>query len=53
MQDFIRFKGENVAQDKDEDYVYFADSQWMLEKTMENAPDIDFHFTTGFKNNNS
>jgi len=50
MDDFIRFKGENVALDKDNDYVYFADSQWMLEKTMENAPGINFHFTTEFKN---
>lgn len=49
LADFIRYRGDNVAQDKDGNYVYFAESNYMLNKTMENYPKINFHFTSEFK----
>jgi len=49
MDEFIRYKMENIATDKDGNLVYFAESSWMLNKIMEDNKDITFHFTTGFK----
>ncbi len=46
IDDFIRYKPENIAKDKDGNYVYFAESQWMLDKTIEANPKLEFHFTS-------
>lgn len=49
LEDFIKYRSNNIAQDKDENYVYFAESNYMLNKTIENYPKIKFHFTSEFK----
>lgn len=47
--DFIKYKPENIASDKDGNLVYFAESEWMLRRTMENNPKVTFHFSSEFK----
>ena len=49
LEDFARYKGQNIAFDKDENMVYFAESEWMLRRTMEDNKKIQFHFTSEFK----
>ena len=44
LEEFIRFKTSQIAYDKDNNIVYFADSQWMLDQMIKNNPDITFHF---------
>jgi peptide chain release factor 3 len=44
LDEFMRFKTSQVALDKDNNIVYFADSQWMLDQMIKNNPDITFHF---------
>ena len=46
LQDFIRFKQGNIAEDKDGHLVYLAQSEWFLNTEMQNNPDIEFHFTS-------
>jgi len=46
LEDFIRFKGANIAQDKDGHLVYLAQSEWFLNAERTNNPDIEFHFTS-------
>lgn len=45
MTDFIRFKTEHIAKDKDNAYVYLAQSEWLLETTINNNPQIHFQFS--------
>ncbi len=49
LEEFTKFKDENLAYDKDGNLVYFADSEWMLNKVIQDNPDIEFHFTSEFK----
>ncbi len=44
LEEFIRFKSSQVAYDKDQNLVYFADSQWMLDQMIKNNSEIQFHF---------
>jgi len=44
LDEFTRFKQNQIAFDKDGNPVYFADSQWMLDQMIKNNPDIRFHF---------
>ena len=46
LQDFIRFKQGNIAEDKDGHLVYLAQSEWFLNTEMQNNPAIEFHFTS-------
>src|SRR5688572_18460986 len=46
LQDFIRFKAANIAEDKDGHLVYLAQSEWFLDTERRNNPDIEFHFTS-------
>jgi len=46
LEDFSRFKQNNIAQDKDGHMVYLAQSQWFLNTEISNNPDIEFHYTT-------
>ncbi|MCO6497717.1 MAG: peptide chain release factor 3 [Chitinophagaceae bacterium] len=46
LQDFIKFKQANIAEDKDEMLVYLAQSEWFLNTERINNPDIEFHFTS-------
>jgi peptide chain release factor 3 len=46
LEDFSRFKQNNIAQDKDGHMVYLAQSQWFLNTEISNNPDIEFHYTS-------
>ncbi len=46
LEDFIRFKHANIAEDKDGHLVYLAQSEWFLNTERNNNPDIEFHFTS-------
>jgi peptide chain release factor 3 len=46
LEDFIRFKHANIAEDKDEHLVYLAQSEWFLNTERNNNPHIEFHFTS-------
>lgn len=45
---FLVMKPNNIAFDKENRPVYFAESSWMLQKAQESYPDIKFHFTSEF-----
>jgi peptide chain release factor 3 len=46
LEDFARFKQGNIAEDKDGQMVYLAQSEWFLNTERTNNPDIEFHFTS-------
>lgn len=46
LEEFIRFKSGNIAEDKDGHLVYLAQSEWFLNTERTNNPDIEFHFTS-------
>lgn len=48
FQEFIRLKGQQIAQDKEGHYVFLAESEWILKMNQQNNPDIEFHFTSEF-----
>lgn len=41
---FVRFKDANIGKDKDNKWVYFANSEWFLNTEIENNPDIQFRY---------
>ena len=45
---FFVVKPNNIAYDKENRPVYFAESAWMLQKAQETYPDIKFYFTSEF-----
>ena len=49
IEDFARFKQNNIMQDKDGNLVYLAQSEWFLNTERQNNPAIEFHFTSEFK----
>lgn len=50
LQDFISLRSYNIAKDKDDRWVFLADSQWMLSRVMEGAPKITFSFLSEHNN---
>ena len=46
LEEFIRFKQANIANDKDGHLVYLAQSEWFLNTERRNNPEIEFHFTS-------
>src|SRR5688572_5335565 len=46
LEEFIRFKQANIAEDKDGHLVYLAQSEWFLNTERTNNPAIEFHFTS-------
>ncbi len=44
LQEFIKYKTNNIALDKDGDLVYLAASEWFLNTERQNHPDIEFKF---------
>ncbi|GGH73911.1 peptide chain release factor 3 [Filimonas zeae] len=46
LDDFLRFKQVNAADDKDGNPVYLAQSEWFLNTEIQNNPEITFHFTS-------
>jgi peptide chain release factor 3 len=48
--EFSRFKQSNIAEDKNHEMVYLAQSEWFLNTEISNHPDIVFHFTSEIHN---
>jgi peptide chain release factor 3 len=46
LDDFTRFKTNQIAADKDGHTVYLAQSEWFLNTERQNNPEIEFHFTS-------
>ena len=46
LDDFTKYKQANIAEDKDGNVVYLAQSEWFLNTEITNNPDIEFHFTS-------
>ena len=46
---FIIRKSGAIAYDKEDNLVFFAESEWMLKLARENFPSITFHETSDFK----
>ncbi len=46
LDEFLRFKQQNSAEDKDGNPVYLAQSEWFLNTEITNNPEIEFHFTS-------
>jgi peptide chain release factor 3 len=46
LEEFLRFKQQNAAEDKDGHPVYLAQSEWFLNTEISNNPYIHFHFTS-------
>ena len=46
---FCDYKSDRIGRDKDDNLVFFAESEWMLNHYMEQYPDVSFHFTSEFK----
>jgi peptide chain release factor 3 len=46
LRDFLRFKQQYSAEDKDGHPVYLAQSEWFLNTEIQNNPEIEFHFTS-------
>ncbi len=49
LADFIRLKHNAIAYDKDQNPVFFAETDWILRMNEQNNPDIVFHKTSEFK----
>ena len=49
MDAFIKRKSQAIAYDKENNPVFFAESEWMLKLARENFPSITFHETSDFK----
>lgn len=46
LEDFLRFKLQNSALDKDGHPVYLAQSEWFLNTEIQNNKEVIFHFTS-------
>lgn len=46
LQEFIKYKLANIAEDKNGHLVYLAQSEWFLNTERTNNPGIEFHFTS-------
>jgi peptide chain release factor 3 len=46
IAEFVRLKGQQIATDKDGNYVFLAESEWILRMNIENNPEINFAFTS-------
>lgn len=53
LDKFYTIKRHNIAEDKEGRPVFLADSMWALKMTQDNYPDIQFHFTSEFKTEQS
>jgi len=49
LREFIDSKQRHIARDKDGKLVFMAESKAWLQMVQDNFPDIDFHFTSEFK----
>jgi peptide chain release factor 3 len=49
LNKFITAKAIYIAKDKDENYVFLAETPFLLQMAQADYPDITFHFTSDFK----
>ncbi|KGE71750.1 peptide chain release factor 3 [Spirochaeta lutea] len=49
LRAFMEFRGSQIALDRDENPVYFAESEWQLNYLRSDNPKIEFHLTSEFK----
>lgn len=49
LEEFIASKQRHIARDKDGKLVFMAESKGWLQMVQENFPEINFHFTSEFK----
>ncbi|WP_187261478.1 peptide chain release factor 3 [Pontibacter beigongshangensis] len=48
LKRFISLKGSNIAYDKDDNPVFFAETSWILRSVQETYPALQFHFISEF-----
>jgi peptide chain release factor 3 len=53
LEAFLKRKSSAIAYDKEDNPVFFAESEWMLKLARENFPAITFHETSDFKIRNN
>ena len=46
LQAFVDDKFQHMAKDKEDNFVFLAESAWALQMAQEKNPDIEFHFTS-------
>ncbi len=46
LEEFVKYKQANIAEDKDGNLVYLAQSEWFLNTERTNNPKVEFHFTS-------
>ncbi len=49
LDQFIRAKTQYIAKDKDDNYVFLAETAFLLQMAQSDYSDIQFHFTSDFK----
>ncbi|HWW38617.1 peptide chain release factor 3 [Pedobacter sp.] len=49
LEEFLKRKQQHIGEDKDGNPVYLADNDFMINMTMRDYPDIEFHKTSEFK----
>lgn len=49
LDEFIESKQRHIARDKDDKLVFMAESKAWLQMVQDNFPDIEFHFTSEFR----
>jgi peptide chain release factor 3 len=49
LENFIANKSSNIAYDKEDRPVFFAETEWVLNITKERSPQIKFHSTSEFE----
>lgn len=49
LENFIARKAQNIAKDKDNNYVFLAQTKFLLESAEKDYPEITFHTTSEFK----
>ncbi len=49
LAEFVESKHRHIARDKDDKLVFMAESRAWLQMVQDNFPDINFHFTSEFK----
>jgi len=49
LEKFLRYKANDVVEDKDGNLVFLAQSEWMLKVAKEDYPELTFHFNSEFK----
>lgn len=49
LDKFIKAKAIYIAKDKDDNYVFLAETPFLLQMAQQDYPEITFHFTSDFK----